>query len=111
MSLLGKLFGLGASQSDAINVLSNQEFKEGMKKKNAQLVDVRTPGEFRQGHYKNAKNIDFFDSANFMKHFEKFDKEKPLYLYCRSGMRSHKAAVKLAQVGFQEIYDLRGGYR
>lgn len=111
MSILSKLFGVGTAHSDAITLLSNQDFKAGMKKKNAQLVDVRTPGEFRQGHYKNAANIDFFDSGNFLKKFERFDKEKPLYLYCRSGMRSHKAAVKLAQIGFQEIYDLRGGYR
>ena len=111
MSILGKLFGLGGPQSDAIKVLPVKDFIEGMKNKNAQLVDVRTPNEFRQGHYKNAENIDFFDRINFDKKLEKLDKNRPVYLYCRSGMRSNKAAKKLAQMGFQEIYDLSGGYR
>ncbi|VAV83833.1 hypothetical protein MNBD_BACTEROID02-1730, partial [hydrothermal vent metagenome] len=32
------------------------------------------------------------------------------YLYCRSGGRSRKAAKILAEMGFKEIYDLKGGY-
>ena len=111
MSLLRKLFGLGTGSSNAITLLSTADFKEGMKQKGAQLVDVRTPGEFSQGHYKNAKNIDYYNASNFDKQIEKLNKEKPVYLYCRSGMRSHRAAVKLAKMGFEEIYDLRGGYR
>jgi rhodanese-related sulfurtransferase len=38
------------------------------------------------------------------------DKEIPIYLYCRSGGRSNKAARQLISLGFKEIYDLQGGY-
>ena len=43
-------------------------------------------------------------------YFEKLDMSKPVYIYCRSGARSRKAAHKLADMGFKEIYDLQGGY-
>jgi rhodanese-related sulfurtransferase len=42
--------------------------------------------------------------------FKKLDASKPVYLYCRSGNRSGKAAKILVTLGFNEIYDLRGGY-
>ncbi|MBT8209239.1 MAG: rhodanese-like domain-containing protein, partial [Eudoraea sp.] len=74
-----------------------------------QLVDVRTQREFRSGHIGKAMNIDFFKGGEFIKAFEDFDKQKPLYLYCRSGNRSQKAARKLVSLGFEKIYDLKGG--
>jgi rhodanese-related sulfurtransferase len=42
--------------------------------------------------------------------FKKLNPSKPVYLYCRSGNRSGKAANLLAKMGFTEIYDLKGGY-
>ncbi|MFK5971845.1 MAG: rhodanese-like domain-containing protein, partial [Flavobacteriaceae bacterium] len=61
-------------------------------------------------HIKNAVNIDFFQKINFEKSFKKMDKEKPVYLYCRSGARSRKSAFRLVEMGFSKIYDLKGGY-
>ena len=78
--------------------------------KSIQLVDVRTTNECNNGHISKALNIDFFNRANFQKSFENLDKEKPVYLYCRSGNRSQKAAKRLLKMGFIEIIDLKGGY-
>jgi phage shock protein E len=39
----------------------------------------------------------------------KYDKSKPVFLYCRSGNRTSSAAAKVAKLGFGEIYDLQGG--
>ena len=39
----------------------------------------------------------------------KLDKNKELYIYCKSGNRSGKAARKLKELGFTKVYDLRGG--
>ena len=39
----------------------------------------------------------------------KLDKSKELYIYCRSGNRSGKAAKKLGKMGFAKVYDLEGG--
>lgn len=75
-----------------------------------QLVDVRTPKEFSDGHIKGARNIDFY-SADFAQQLEKqLDKNQPVMLYCRSGKRSEKAARKMAELGFREVYDLQGGF-
>lgn len=74
-----------------------------------QLVDVRKQMEVASGVIAPAKNIDFY-AKDFVEQFADFDKEAPLYLYCRSGRRSNKAAHLLAKEGFKEIYDLNGGY-
>ncbi|MFD2551068.1 rhodanese-like domain-containing protein [Bizionia sediminis] len=107
ISFMSMLFG--TAQNSALKVLPVETYKEQINAGAVQLVDVRTPKEFQAGHIKNAKNIDFFD-ASFETQFEKFDKQKPLYIYCRSGNRSGKAAKKLSALGFTEIYDLKGGY-
>ena len=39
----------------------------------------------------------------------KYDKTKPIFVYCRVGGRSAKAADKLSQMGFKEVYNLEGG--
>ena len=74
----------------------------------AQLIDVRTPEEYGEGHIANALNIDFF-SDNFLENMENLDKEKPVVLYCKSGNRSNKSAQKLKESGFSKIYDVDGG--
>ena len=110
MSLLSALLGGKKEASDKITVLDRNTYAKAITKKDVQLVDVRTPKEYESGHIKNAKNIDFFDAVNFKKAFEKMNKELPIYVYCRSGARSQKAAKKLVSMGFSKIYDLKHGY-
>lgn len=111
MSFLSSLFGTKPS-SDRIKVLSPADFKQAIQNSNKkkQLIDVRTPSEFKSGHITGAINIDFFNSSNFTNAIQKFDKENAIYLYCRSGNRSSNAARKLENMGFKEIYDLQGGF-
>jgi thioredoxin 1 len=75
----------------------------------AQLIDVRTPGEYSQGHLKNAKNIDYRGEA-FAQQIAKLDKNKAVFVYCLSGGRSGSAAKVLKEQGFTEVYDLTGGF-
>ncbi len=110
MSFFSFLFGSNTQQNDIIKILDPVSFKTGINSKKVQLVDVRTPNEYNGGHIKNAKNIDFFNQSDFLKEFNKLNKEEPIYLYCRSGNRSQKAAQKLDSLGFKKIFDLRGGY-
>ncbi len=76
-------------------------------KKEVQLIDVRTPEEFRQGHIPNAKNIDW-RGQDFAEQISELDKTRPVYIYCQSGGRSASAATKLVEEGF-EVYELEGG--
>ena len=110
MSFLNTLFGTKKETSDKIVILNSDTYSDGITGRKVQLVDVRTPNEFKNGHIKNAININFFNTGNFSKAFEKMDKSKPVYLYCRSGARSQKAARRLVDMGFSQIYDLKGGY-
>ena len=108
MTLFGSIFGAKAQQNDTIKILEAQTFRDSIAIEKVQLVDVRTPDEFKSRHIEGAKNIDFF-SDKFNLEFSKLDKEKPVYIYCRSGSRSKRAASKLSEMGFVEIYDLKGG--
>ena len=75
----------------------------------AVFLDVRTPEEFNEGHIEGAVLINFFD-ADFKQQVATLDKDKPVYIYCRSGNRSKKAGMILTEMGFQEIYDIEAGY-
>lgn len=90
-------------------VVSSKDFKTLMSKKGAQLVDVRTPKEYNDGHIGAAKNIDFYGST-FKSQMEKLDRNKPVLLYCHSGGRSGQALTMLKSMGFKEVYDLKGGW-
>ncbi|MDN3724859.1 rhodanese-like domain-containing protein [Aequorivita sp. SDUM287046] len=93
-----------------IQLLDSQEFQTAMEtKRDIQLLDVRTPEEFANGHLKNALNIDI-SQTTFITEAEKLDLEKPIYLYCQSGKRSARAAIILKDIGFKEIYDMEGGF-
>ena len=110
MSFLSTLFGTKNNASDKISILDSATYAKAISGEKVQLVDVRTANEFKNGHIKNAVNIDFFNAAGFKKAFEKMAKDKPIYLYCRSGARSQKAARRLVDMGFTQIVDLKGGY-
>ena len=73
-----------------------------------QLIDVRTAGEFAQGHIANAKNIDV-NSNDFQQKVSKLDKNKAIMIYCLSGGRSSNAMNVLSSMGFKEIYNLSRG--
>jgi rhodanese-related sulfurtransferase len=107
MSVLG--WFTDTNRNTKIKVLPPRVFKSKISRYAVQLIDIRTPQEYNLGHIENAKNINFF-SRNFKPEFDQMDRVKPLYLYCRSGSRSRKAAHVLARMGFEEIYDLEGGF-
>ncbi len=89
-------------------VLAPDDFEAKAIKTNVQLIDVRTPDEYKAGHILNAKNINFYD-ADFKAQMDKLDKSKPIAVYCGVGGRSGKASTILTQLGFKTIYDLQGG--
>lgn len=108
MSLFTTLFGSSNTKSNIIEALSSEDFKAQTENKEVQLIDVRTPKEFKSGHIKGAKNIDFY-SGKFNVEFNKLNKNQAVYVYCRSGSRSRQTSKKIEAMGFTEIYDLKGG--
>ena len=104
------LTGCGKAQSNHNeSSLPVTEFSEKLSKtKDAQLIDVRTPGEFQNGHLKNAMNIDW-KADDFADKAATLDKDKPVFVYCMSGPRSSVAAEKLQEMGFKNVYEMQGG--
>ncbi len=69
------------------------------------LIDVRTSDEYTSGHIDGAVNLSLQDiQAGAVPAFTA--KDKPVYVYCRSGNRSSQAAAKLKAVGYRNIIDL-----
>ena len=102
-------FSSCAQETKQHQLISHEEFAK-IFKKGIQLLDVRTPQEYQQGYIEGAVLINFFDSDFVTKVSSRFDKNKPLYIYCAVGGRSNKAAKKLIADGFDSIYDLKGGF-
>ena len=91
ISLLKKIFGLGTSIDYATLV------KEG-----AIILDVRSPGEYKQGHIQGAKNIPLNELTN---HISKIKKDSTIITCCASGMRSASAKGILKSNNFTTVYN------
>lgn len=93
MSFFSRLFGLGGNSLSAADFVAKRELGQP-------VIDVRTPLEFKSGHLKGARNIDV-SSRRFEADIKKLklSKADPIYLYCRSGARSSRAAGILRSMG------------
>lgn len=90
-------------------ILSPQEFETKLNSTpSSQLVDVRTPKEYKEKHLKNSLNIDF-KGKEFNKLLTHLDKTQPVFVYCLSGGRSASAAKIMREKGFTQVYEMEGG--
>ncbi len=101
------LFAIGCQAQSVL--LPADEFEQKMKQSsNYIILDVRTAGEYNNGHLDGATNLDV-RNENFAQNIKVINKKKPIFLHCLSGGRSATAAKILVQEGFTEIYELQGG--
>lgn len=91
-----------------IKQLSGTEAKELFSNgtKGLQLIDVRTPEEFRANSVKGFRNMPL-GQLGVQK--SDLDPEKPTYVMCASGSRSARACKVLTKMGFKDITNIRGG--
>jgi len=83
--------------------LNDTELNEIIKKDNYIIIDVRTKEEYDELHIKNAINIPY-DKIN---ENSEIDKNKIIFVYCKSGKRSKIAYETLVNLGYI-VYDLQG---
>lgn len=103
------LWNCNGQTSKNVTEISAQTLSDKLKDNpDAQLLDVRTPEEYAGGRIGNAVNVDW-NGDDFVTQAAKYDKSKPIYVYCKIGGRSSKAASKLASMGFSQVYNLEGG--
>lgn len=100
---------LGASGASGIRHVGPAEFSELLRSTpNAILVDVRTPGEYREGHLQNSRLLPLQSLADTAAAALP-DRDAPLAVYCRSGNRSTVAVNILHQQGYTNVINLTGG--
>lgn len=73
----------------------------------AQIIDVRTRGEYAAGHIKGSVNIPLNELGSQIK---KLKKDKAIITCCASGMRSASAKAQLKSLGFEEVHNGGGWY-
>jgi len=73
------------------------------------ILDVRTKEEINNGYLLNASFIDYYD-PKFLEKASWINKNLPVFVYCHAGGRSSKAAQQLIGLGFEKVYNLKGGY-
>lgn len=98
---------LSCSNKSGYKDLTVSDFKKGLTEE-VTLLDVRTQAEWNSGVIEGAVLINVFDS-DFNKKIGDLDKSKPVYVYCKSGGRSSRAANSLSSNGFTNVYNLIGG--
>lgn len=91
LQLLKNLFGFGPKT----------DYRE-LLQRGAQIIDVRTKGEFQGGHIKGSVNLPLQTLSG---NLTKLKKDKPVITCCASGMRSASAKGILKSQGFTEVYN------
>ena len=87
-----------------------EELAELDAKGNVDVIDVRTPVEFREVHAVMARNVplDSLEPGNVMCQ-RNGSAEETLYVICRSGNRSSKACQKFVDAGYTNVVNVEGG--
>jgi len=89
-------------------ILDAAAFEAGIQNEKGLLMDVRTPDEFASGAIDGAVNYNF-RAADFKEKVSQLDKKQSIFVYCLSGGRSGEAAKWMRTIGFERVYELKGG--
>ena len=111
---LGFLLIILACNSNAQTVqetVDANSFERGILENEVQVLDVRTPEEFNQGHLANAMLANWNEKDEFNRRIDALDKNQPVYIYCLSGGRSAGASSLLVEKGFTKVIELKGGIK
>ncbi|MEX0732609.1 MAG: rhodanese-like domain-containing protein [Aquisalimonadaceae bacterium] len=78
-------------------------------REDAVFVDIRAEADFQKGHLPGAVSVPNGNINQRHKRLQK-QKQKPIIVYCGNGMASGKAGKQLKNNGFEQVYQLKGGY-
>lgn len=106
--LIGTATFAQSAKKDSVNVLSVEQFEKKSSKKNTLIIDVRTPEEVSDGHLAQSINVNFL-GEDFAQQINVLNKKTTYLIYCRTGVKSRKAADLMQKAGFKHVYMLEGG--
>jgi phage shock protein E len=98
-----KMFRVG-SERETMEI--NEAVKDMKNDPNARLIDVRTPQEYQSGHIPGSLLLPLDHAQNIVQLVP--DKKTKIYVYCRSGVRSAKAADLFQRLGYEAVVDIGG---
>ncbi len=91
---------------------SPEEWNELLADPEVLLVDTRNHYEYQVGTFKNAVNPETASFSEFPQYiadnFDK-DKHKKIAMFCTGGIRCEKSTAYVKELGFEEVYHLKGG--
>ena len=110
--------------SNISNITSVECLQKLKDNENTYLVDVRTPEEFKNDGFSDLSSInkilykitivnsDGSPNPNFLSEFSdlNLNKDSEIYFICRSGARSMRAAALVADLGYQNLYNVEDGF-
>lgn len=101
---------MAESQNNPVDTISPQKVADKAEGGQVDLIDVRTPAEFREVHAKPARNVplDTLDPAGVMSE-RNGAADKPLYVICKSGNRASQACQKFHAAGYDNVVNVEGG--
>lgn len=110
-------FGTGKDVINKVGYIASNLLEEDFKqvkftelynlvRTNAQVVDVRSPGEYQRMHIAGAVNIPMDEIRNRL---DELNKELPVYVHCQTGQRSYNVAMMLQSNGF-DVYNVAGSF-
>ncbi len=108
-----QLYAEGTQGKQYVNITAVEAsalIAKNLKNTDFKILDVRTPGEYSEGHIKNSTMIDFY-ADDFLTRIKELDKSKTYLIYCRSGNRSGKTLTMMENLGFSKVYNMLGGIR
>lgn len=91
-----------------MNTISTTEARDRLEQEKDEiaLFDVRTASEFEEAHIRGARNIPL---EEIEARIEEFRTTLPIFLICRSGVRSEHAQFMLAEHDIENTYNVLGG--
>ncbi len=92
----------------AVTLLEPRDAQALIGEEDVEVLDVRTPEEYTEGHVAGATLIDFYE-PDFADQIDLLDRGRTYVVYCRSGNRSGQAVALMAERGFTAVNDVDGG--
>lgn len=93
-------------QRKIVKTLKEEEFRSTYRK--AQIIDVRDDKDFKAGHILGARNIPL---TQLQMRYKEIRNDQPVYLYDQNGYRSGRAAQILKKKGYNQLFQLQGGFK
>jgi rhodanese-related sulfurtransferase len=104
------IFSLISCSASPVEIAPEKAYKMINDGGNYTIIDIRKLSSYKDGHIKNAINIEFHPNT-FVKEISKIDRETPIIIYCNSGKTTGKAKPVIKDLKFKSFHIIAGGLK